>query len=224
MARGGPPLTRPFDINSIRGHALPARGRHRFGGRAGSTITVPGTNPSPDPKEEPLKQVELLRARPDPATASVHSSVRYSRRPPSLRQRCPRPQSARRMKRVSGRGGNARRKKRCGWLTPVAPTLRLQVRKQTPSPSSPRARATHGDRDSSGGSFRKLKRVQTRLAVQHWPRQLRAGPPTPAQIQEPALRCQRRSSAPRYEPRLPPFPTWRGRLVQIDTAAPRSPD
>src|SRR6516165_6548171 len=56
MARGGPPLTKPFDINPIRGHALPARGRQRFGGRAGSTITVPGTNPSPDPKEEPLKQ------------------------------------------------------------------------------------------------------------------------------------------------------------------------
>src|SRR5262249_58202280 len=56
MARGGPPLTKPFDINPFRGHALPARGRHRFGGRAGSTITVPGTNPSPDPKEEPLKQ------------------------------------------------------------------------------------------------------------------------------------------------------------------------
>src|SRR6516225_8145267 len=46
MARGGPPLTKPFDINSIRGHALPARGRHRFGGRAGSTITVPGSDTS----------------------------------------------------------------------------------------------------------------------------------------------------------------------------------
>ena len=137
-----------------------------------------------------------MRAPPDPAMASVHSSVRYSRRPPSLRQRCPRPQSARRIKRVSGRRGNARRKKRGGSLTPVAPTLRLQVRKQTPSPSSPRARATHGDRDYSGGSFRKLKRVQTRPAVQHLPRRLRAGPPTPAQIQEPALR----SSADRAHP------------------------
>src|SRR5215813_4052795 len=111
--------------------------------------------------------------------ASVHSSVRCSRRPPSLRQRCPRPQSARRMKRVSGRRENARRKKRGGSLTPVASTPRLQVRKQTPSPSSPRARATHGDRDSSGGSFRKLKRVQTRPAVQRWSRRLSAGPPTP---------------------------------------------
>ena len=36
-------LTKPFDINPIRGHALPVRGRHRFGGHAGSTITVPGT-------------------------------------------------------------------------------------------------------------------------------------------------------------------------------------
>src|SRR6516225_2347673 len=75
MARGGPPLTKPFDINSIRGHALPARGRQRFGGRAGSTITVPGTNPSPDPKEEPLKQgktrggtgVKFLGCSPDTA-------------------------------------------------------------------------------------------------------------------------------------------------------------
>src|SRR6516162_146612 len=33
MARGGPPLTKPFDINPFRGHALPARGRHRFGRR-----------------------------------------------------------------------------------------------------------------------------------------------------------------------------------------------
>src|SRR5262249_17521043 len=65
MARGGPPLTKPFDINSIRGHALPARGRHRFGGRAGSTITVPGTNPRPDPKEEPLKHAGK---RPNAAT------------------------------------------------------------------------------------------------------------------------------------------------------------
>jgi hypothetical protein len=144
----------------------------------------------------------LLRAPPAPAMASVHSSACYSRLPPVLRQRCPRPQSARRMKRVFGRRENARRKKRGGSLMPVAPTLRLQVRKQTPSPSSPRARATHGDRDSSGGSFRKLKRVQTR-PVQHLPCQLHAGPPTPAQIQESALRCQRRSSAPRYEPRLP---------------------
>src|SRR6266566_6548247 len=107
------------------------------------------------------------------------------------------------MKRVLGRRENARRKNRGGSSTPVAPTPRLQIRKKTPSPSSPRARATHGDRDSSGGSFRKLKRVQTRPAVQHWPRPLRAGPPTPGQPQYPALRSQRRSTAPRYEPRLP---------------------
>ena len=148
-------------------------------------------------------QLGLLRAPPAPAMASVHSSACYSRLPPVLRQRCPRPQSARRMKRVFGRRENARRKKRGGSLMRVAPTLRLQVRKQTSSPSSPRARATHGDRDSSGGSFQKLKRVQTRPAVQHLPRQLHAGPPTPAQIQESALRCQGRSSAPRYEPRFP---------------------
>ena len=128
-------------------------------------------------------QVELLRAPPDPTMASVHTSVRYSRLPPRLRQRCPRPQIARRMKRVFGRRENARRKNRGGSLTPAAQTPRLPIRKQTPSPSSPRARATHGDRDSSGGSFRKLKRVQTRPAVQHWPRRLRAGPPTPRQIQ-----------------------------------------
>src|SRR5262249_52348965 len=107
----------------------------------------------------------------------------YSRRPPPLRQRCPRPQSARRMKRVFGRRENARRKNRGGSLTPAAPTPRLGGRKQTPSPSSPPRRVTRGDRDSSGGSVRKLKRVQTRPAVQHWPRRLRAGPPTPGQIQ-----------------------------------------
>jgi len=167
-------------------------------------------------------QVGPLRAPPDPAMASVHSSARYSRLPPAQRQRCPRPQSARRMRRVFGRRENARRKKRGGSLMPVAPTPRLQIRQQIPSPSSPRARATHGDRDSSGGSFRKLKRAQTRPAVQHWPRRLRPGPPAPAQIREPALRSQCRSSAPRYESRLPPFPTWRGCLVQV-AAAPRSP-
>jgi hypothetical protein len=88
-------------------------------------------------------QVGLFHAPPNPAMASAHSSARYSRLPPALRQRCPRPQSARRMKRASGRRGNARRKKRGGSLTPVAPTPRLQVRKQTPSPSSPRLQARH---------------------------------------------------------------------------------
>jgi hypothetical protein len=39
----------------------------------------------------------------------------------------------------------------------------------------------------------------------------------------PALRSQQRSSAPRCEPRVPPFPTWRGSLAQVGTAAPRSP-
>src|SRR5262249_10660419 len=75
MARRGPPLTKPFDINPTRGHALPARERHRSGGRAGSPITFPGTNPSPDPKEEPLKQgkpeggrgVKFLGCSPDTA-------------------------------------------------------------------------------------------------------------------------------------------------------------
>ena len=74
MARGGPPLTKPFDTNPIRGHALPARGRHRFGGRAGSTITVPGTNPSPDPKEEPLKRAGKRPMR-RLAEDDLHSSI-----------------------------------------------------------------------------------------------------------------------------------------------------
>src|SRR5262249_46491074 len=158
------------------------------------------SNPSMPPQSEPVflrrsravvkwllqasarigrSQVGPLRAPPDPAMASVHSSARYSRLPPAQRQRCPRPQSARRMRRVFGRRENARRKKRGGSLMPVAPTPRLQIRQQIPSPSSPRARATHGDRDSSGGSFRKLKRAQTRPAVQHWPRRLRPGSPAP---------------------------------------------
>src|SRR5262249_9618886 len=124
-------------------------------------------------------QVGLLRAPPDPAMASVHSSVRYSRLPPPLRQRCPPLKSARRMKRVFGRRENAPRKNRGGSLTPVAANPRLQIRKQIPSPDSPRARARYGDRASSGGSFRKPKRVQTRPAVQHW--SLIAGPPTPGQ-------------------------------------------
>ena len=128
-------------------------------------------------------QVGLLRAPPHRVMASVHSSARSSRLPPALRQRCPRPQSARRMKRGFGRRENARRKKRGGSLMSVALTPRLEIRKQTLSLSSPRARATHGDRDSSGGSFRKLKRVQARPAVQHWPRRLRVGPPTLGQIQ-----------------------------------------
>jgi hypothetical protein len=74
MARGGPSLTKPFDINPIRGHTLPVRGRHRFGGRAGSTITVPGTNPSPDPKEEPLKHAGK---RPNAATWPRMTSILY---------------------------------------------------------------------------------------------------------------------------------------------------
>src|SRR5262249_56063761 len=111
-----------------------------------------------------VRKLKRVQTRP----AVQHWSRRLSAGPPTPR-----------MKRVFGRRENARRKNHGGSLTPAAQTPRLPIRKQIPSPSSPRARATHGDRDSSGGSFRRLKRVQTRPAVQHWSRRLSAGPPTP---------------------------------------------
>ena len=173
--------------NRVRSAGRPyAQQYHRS--RCGYHRRLVRSNPSMPPQSQPVflqrsravmkrpvqasarigrSQVGLLRTPPDPAMASVRSSVRCSRLPPSLRQRCPGPQNARRMKRDFGRRENAPRKKRSGSLTPVAPTPRLQIRKQSPSPSSPRARATHGDRDSLAGAFRKLKWMQPRPEVRH---------------------------------------------------------
>jgi hypothetical protein len=52
----GHPLRNHSTSTQFEATPFPYRGRYRFGGRTGSTITVTGTNPSPDPKEEPLKQ------------------------------------------------------------------------------------------------------------------------------------------------------------------------
>jgi hypothetical protein len=49
MARGGPPLTRPFEILPIRSHALPSRGQQHFGARSASPSAA--VDPSPDPRE-----------------------------------------------------------------------------------------------------------------------------------------------------------------------------
>src|SRR5262249_27870720 len=52
MARGGPPLTRPFEILPIRSLGIPSRGQQHFGaGVRSPSAAVPATVSSPDPRE-----------------------------------------------------------------------------------------------------------------------------------------------------------------------------